>query len=167
VNDAPGERSGGSGRPKRPRKSIPSARQLELRPSLILVRGLFGRCPACGGGHIFRRWFGMHDRCPTCTLRFERVEGHWIGSIGTNTVVIFGLMFVLMITTYLVSYPDTPGPWLLWTEVALALLGPVLFFPSARMLWTAIDVLMRPLKPGEIDPRYVRYDPYRDHPTGR
>lgn len=127
---------------------------------------MFARCPACGGRHIFRRWFEMTERCPTCTLRFERVEGHWIGSIGANTVVIFGLMFVLMISTYLLSYPDPPGAWLLWTEIAIAVLGPLLFFPPARMMWTAIDILMRPLRPGEIDPRFVAKDPYRDRPVG-
>jgi hypothetical protein len=115
---------------------------------------------------VFHRWFRMAERCPTCTLRFERVEGHWIGFVGTNTVVIFGLMFVLMIATYLLSYPDPPGSWLLWTEVGIALIGPLVFFPPSRMLWTAIDLLMRPLRPGEIDPRYVSHDPYRDRPKG-
>ena len=108
----------------------------------------------------------MTERCPTCTLRFERVEGHWIGSIGMNTVVIFGLMFVLMISTYLLSYPDPPGSWLLWTEIAIAALGPLVFFPPSRMLWTSIDILMRPLRSGEIDPRFVSNDPYRDRPSG-
>jgi hypothetical protein len=55
---------------------------------------------------------------------------------------------------------------MLVVEVSLALLGPLLFFPASRMLWTAIDLLMRPLAPGEIDPRFVKVDPYRDRPTG-
>jgi hypothetical protein len=106
----------------------------------------------------------MAERCPTCTLRFERVDGHWIGSLGTNTTVVFGVMFAVLLSASLLSYPDPPGAWLLWTEVALAVLGPVLFFPSSRMLWTAIDLLMRPLAPGEIDPRFVLRDPPRDNP---
>jgi hypothetical protein len=75
-------------------------------------------------------------------------------------------MFLVLLGTYVVSYPDRPGSWVLWTELAMGLFGPVLFFPSARMLWTAIDLLMRPLRTGEIDPRYVVYDPYRDHEPG-
>lgn len=106
----------------------------------------------------------MVERCPTCTLRFERVEGHWIGFIGTNTTVIVTLMFVLLMGSYLLAYPDPPGAWLLWSEVGLAVLGPLLFFPPSRMLWTAIDLLMRPLRPGEIDPRYIVRDPQRDRP---
>lgn len=108
----------------------------------------------------------MAERCPTCTLRFERVAGHWVGFVGVNTTVIFGVMFVVLLTTYLVSYPDPPGAWLLWVEVGIAFAGPAIFFPPSRMLWTAIDILMRPLRPGEIDPRYVVKDPYRDRPQG-
>ena len=133
---------------------------------MILLRGLFAHCPACGGRHIFHRWFHMAERCPTCTLRFERVEGHWIGSIGTNTMVIFTTMFVVLLSVTLLSYPNTPGPWFLWTSIGIAVLGPILFLPPSRMLWTAIDLLMRPLRPGEIDPRFVKTDPYRDRPTG-
>jgi len=140
--------------------------QLGTRPTVVLLRGLFARCPACGGRHIFHRWFKMVDRCPRCTLRFERIEGHWIGSIGTNTVVVFATMFVVLLSVTLLSYPDNPGGWLLWTVIGIAVLGPMVFFPPSRMLWTAIDLLMRPLKPGEIDPRFVKHDPYRDRPTG-
>jgi uncharacterized protein (DUF983 family) len=133
----------------------------------MLWRGLIRRCPACGGGHIFRRWFSMPDRCPTCTLRFERVEGHWIGSLGLNTTVIFGAMLVSLLAITLIAYPRSATVLMLVTEVSIALLGPLLFFPSSRMMWTAIDLLMRPLRPGEIDPRFVVIDPDRDRPARR
>ena len=109
----------------------------------------------------------MADRCPTCTLRFERVEGHWIGSLGLNTTVVFGAMLVVMLAVTLIGYPDPPIGALLVAEVSIALLGPLLFFPSSRTVWTAIDLLMRPLRAGEIDPRFVKVDPYRDRPEGR
>lgn len=115
---------------------------------------------------MFHRWFHMAERCPTCTFLFERVEGHWIGSLGTNTVGVFGLMFLVLFGSYMASYPDPPGSWLLVTLICMALLLPILLFPPSRTLWTAIDMLMRPLKPGEIDPRYVVNDPYRDRPVG-
>lgn len=115
---------------------------------------------------MFRRWFGMVDRCPTCTLKFERVEGHWIGSLGLNTTVIFGVMLIVLLGTSLLSYPDLPTVPLLVAEVVIALFGPLVFFPPSRTMWTAIDLLMRPLGPGEIDPRYVLVDPERDNPQG-
>lgn len=151
---------------RRPRKEIPTPVQLGARPSLLLARGCVGRCPACGGGRLFRRWFAMVPRCPTCTLRFERVEGHWIGSLGLNTTVVFGTMLAVLLGVTIGFYPDVPTTALLWIELGIALLGPLLFFPPSRTLWTATDLLMRPLKPGEIDPRYVVVDPYRDRPRG-
>lgn len=131
----------------------------------MLLRAFVHRCPACGGRHVFRRWFTIAERCPTCTLLFERVEGHWIGSLALNTVVVFGLMLIVLLAGSMIGYPHPPFRALLIAEIAIALIGPFLYFPSSRMMWTAIDLLMRPLKPGEIDPRYVVVDPERDRPN--
>lgn len=138
--------------------------QLGVRPSTMLWRGLFIRCPACGGRHVFRNWFAMVERCPTCTLRFERIEGHWIGSLGLNTTVVFGVMLVVLLGGSIATYPEVPLAPLLGAELSIALLGPLVFFPPSRTLWTAADLLMRPLAPGEIDPRFVVVDPERDRP---
>lgn len=141
--------------------------QLGVAPSRLLLRGLFGRCPVCGAGKQFRRWFSMKERCPNCDLLHERVEGHWIGAIGVNTVVVMGLMLVVLIVVAIsvaMTDGDLPVGWLLVVELAIAAIGPLLFFPPSRQLWTAMDLLMRPLKPGEVDPRFVLVDPLRDRP---
>jgi hypothetical protein len=52
-------------------------------------------------------------------------------------------------------------------EVIIAVAGPLVFFPASRTLWTAIDLLMRPLRPGEVDPRFVLVDPLRDRKPRR
>jgi uncharacterized protein (DUF983 family) len=144
---------------------VPTAVQLGLRPRTLLLRGLFGRCPVCGGRHLFHRWFTMVERCPTCSLRFERVEGHWIGAIGVNTVCVMGLMLIVLATVTFTYFPDSPPivP-LLAAQVLIAAAGPLVFFPASRTLWSAIDLLMRPLRPGEVDPRLVLVDPLRDRP---
>lgn len=148
---------------KVPRPEVPTAIQLGVKPRRMLLRGLFARCPVCGGGHIFRRWFTMAERCPTCSLRYERVDGHWIGAIGVSTVCVMGLMLIVVAATTFSFYPDPPpiAP-LLVVEIGIALLGPLVFFPASRTLWSAIDLLMRPLLPGEVDPRFVEVDPLRD-----
>ena len=150
-----------------PRPEVPTTTQLGLKPSKLLLRGLVGRCPVCGAGKQFERWFSMKDRCPTCDLLHERVEGHWIGAIGVNTVVVMGLMLlVLLVVAFAVAATDgdLPVGWLLGVEIGIAVLGPLVFFPPSRQLWTAMDLLMRPLKPGEVDPRFVLVDPLRDRP---
>ena len=39
----------------------------------------------------------MVEDCPTCGLHFERVEGHWIGAIGINTIVSFGALLITIV----------------------------------------------------------------------
>ena len=51
----------------------------------------------------------------------------------------------------MIGFDGRPG-----TAVLPAAILPILLFPSSRMMWTAIDLIMRPLDPGEIDPRFIR-----------
>ncbi len=118
----------------------------------MLARGLVRRCPICGQGKLFRRWFTMVDRCPQCGLRFERIEGHWLGALGLNTIVSFTTLFVVVVAGLVLSAPDFEMAPLLGAAAATAVLIPLAFFPSSKTLWTAIDVLMRPLEPGEANP---------------
>jgi uncharacterized protein (DUF983 family) len=43
--------------------SIPQLSTLARQP---VVRGLFGRCPQCGEGHMFRAFLKVADSCPHC-----------------------------------------------------------------------------------------------------
>lgn len=126
-----------------------------LTPGLLLRRGVRLRCPVCGHGGIFRRWWAQRERCPTCGFRFERIEGHWIGSLGLNTIVSFGALLVALSIGFAVTYPDPPIVPLLALGVGVALVVPVAFFPWSRTLWGAIDLMMRPLTPDDdVDPRW-------------
>jgi uncharacterized protein (DUF983 family) len=118
----------------------------------MLARGAVRRCPVCGRGRLFRRWFTMVERCPRCGLRFERVEGHWVGSLGLNTIVSFVTLFVVVVVGLVLSHPDFEVAPLLVAGTATAVLVPLGFFPFSRTLWTAVDLAMRPLEPGEADP---------------
>ena len=42
----------------------------------ILMRGLRGRCPACGEGHLFRAFVKVADHCETCgeVFRYHRAD---------------------------------------------------------------------------------------------
>lgn len=112
---------------------------------------------------MFSGWFKMAERCPTCSFYFERVDGHWIGAIGVNTVCVMGLMLIVLAAVTFSVFPDSPPVIpLLSAEVIIAGLGPVVFFRSSRTLWSAIDLLMVPLWPGEVDPRFIKVDPERD-----
>jgi uncharacterized protein (DUF983 family) len=116
----------------------------------MLARGCLKRCPVCGHGHLFRRWFTMIERCPRCGLRFERIEGHWTGDLGINTIVSFGALLLTLFIGIFATYPDIPAAPLLIAAVSVAALVPVGFFPFSKTIWLAFDLMMRPLEPSEV-----------------
>jgi uncharacterized protein (DUF983 family) len=135
------------------------ARTDEPRPltvPLLLRRGLARRCPLCGGGGLFRRWFTVVDRCPRCGFRLERIEGHWIGALGMNTIVTLVAVLVAVVVGFLLTYPDGSIAVALAVIVGTAILVPLAFFPVSKTLWSAIDLAMRPLEPDDdVDPRWI------------
>jgi uncharacterized protein (DUF983 family) len=118
----------------------------------MLGRGLVKHCPVCGQGQLFRRWFRMVERCPRCGLRFQRIEGHWTGDLGINTIVSFGALFVTLIVGIVLTYPDIPGAVLFGAAVGVAVVVPLAFYPFSKTIWVALDLMMRPLEPGELPP---------------
>ncbi|MDH3679415.1 MAG: DUF983 domain-containing protein [Acidimicrobiia bacterium] len=117
----------------------------------LLLRGATKRCPACGERGLFRRWVRMVDDCPRCGLHFERIEGHWIGAIGMNTIVSFGAILIALSAGLVLTLPAVPVVPLVLTNVLVAVIVPVVFYPISRTLWTGIDIAMRPLEAFEVD----------------
>jgi uncharacterized protein (DUF983 family) len=128
-------------------------------PRRLWWRGLTRRCPVCGQGHLFRRWFTMIERCPRCGLRFERTEGHWTGDLGINTIVSFGALLIVLLGGFLISYPDTSAAALLAASAVTAVVAPIAFFPFSKTIWLAIDLQLRPPEDDEVS------EPYRWGPT--
>jgi uncharacterized protein (DUF983 family) len=142
--------------------SAPLAIPPPLTVPRLLGRGLTLRCPLCGGGGLFRRWFVMRDRCPRCGFPLERVEGHWLGALGMNTIVTFAAVLIAIVVAFLVTYPDGSTALALTVVVGTALIVPLAFFPVSKTLWSAIDLAMRPLEPeDDVDPRWI--PPTRHH----
>ena len=95
----------------------------------------------------------MDERCARCQLRFERVEGHWFGPLALNTVVSFGALLVIVMGSFLASWPDAPPAWVVALGIAAAVVVPLAFFPWSRTIWLALDLRVRPLEPGEAPGR--------------
>ena len=117
----------------------------------LLGRGFLRRCPACGAGRLFRRWIHMVDDCPRCGLHFTRIEGMWIGAIGINTIVSFGILLIAVVVGLVATSPRFPVVPLMLSDLAVAVIVPLVFFPFSRTVWTGIDIAMRPLEPHEVD----------------
>jgi uncharacterized protein (DUF983 family) len=112
-----------------------------LQPSrgLMLWRGLRRKCPRCGEGGLFHRWFTMVPDCPRCELHFEREPGYWVGAVAMNTAVVGFFFVVILIAFSIATVPDIPWVTILVAEVPLMLLGPIALYPYSKTLWVAID----------------------------
>ncbi len=137
------------------------------RPGRVFLRGWIKHCGVCGSGHLFRRWFWMKERCPRCNLKFDRIEGQWSGDIGVNTIVSFGALLVVLLGGVLITWPDPPMGAIAVAAVAVAVIVPIVFLPFSKTLWLAVDLMMRPLEPGEVAEGYgpQRADPASPRPT--
>ncbi len=115
----------------------------------MVGRACTRRCCVCGSGHLFRRWTRMVARCPGCGYLFEREDGQFIGAVGMNTVITFGLLLVVLVSGFIATSPDTPAVPLALIGVGIAVIAPVVIYPFSKTTWTAIDLAMTPLEPGE------------------
>lgn len=127
--------------------------RLDTRTALL--RGLRRKCAVCGQGRLFRRWFTMLEDCPRCGLHFERLEGHWLGSLAVNTMVTFTLMFTALGVVMVVAYPEFPIRTMMLVLIPIPLFGPLLLFPFTRTFWMAMDLLLRPPEPGEVHDEFL------------
>ncbi|MED5265039.1 MAG: DUF983 domain-containing protein [Actinomycetota bacterium] len=117
----------------------------------LLWRGSTKACPLCGQRKLFKKWVHMATHCPRCRLHFERVEGHWIGAVGINTIVSVLLLVAGLSVFFYVTYPDIPtGIWVFWFAASFGVV-PILFYPNSKTLWTAIDILMRPIEERDFE----------------
>jgi len=125
------------------------------RLGALVGRALTRRCPYCGGGDIFKGWFALKERCPTCGVSYEREEGYFLGAYALNLIV--AEFLGLGLAVYLIFATPISRWDLLWQEaiaVALAVVFPLLFFPYSRTAWIALDLLVDP--PGATPERRLR-----------
>ena len=119
--------------------------------SRLLRRGLRKRCPACGERDIWASWGRPIERCPNCGLVFERIEGHFVGAVGINTIVSFIVLFMVLIVSMILTAPEFELWILLPVNVGVTLAMTTWFMPISKTLWTSFDIMMRPLRPDEVD----------------
>ena len=109
---------------------------------VMFLRALARRCPQCGQGRLFRRWFTLPERCPRCGLLFEREEGAFLGSLALNYGVTGALFIGTLVVWLILTLPDVPVVPLTITCIAIAAVFPLIFFPFAKLLWTATDLVL-------------------------
>ncbi len=91
----------------------------------------------------------MVERCPSCGYLFERSEGQFVGAVGMNTIITFGLLLIVLLVGFITTSPNVPAVRLAAIAVGLSVLVPIFLYPFSKTTWTAIDLKMTPLEPGE------------------
>ena len=114
-------------------------------------RGLRLRCPNCGGGPLFARWVKMEKTCPDCHLVLDRGEAdYFLGGYTVNFVAAELLIVLGGAAGIILTWPEVPWSFITWTLVILMILAPILFYPWAKTLWLALDLVFRPLTLGDL-----------------
>jgi uncharacterized protein (DUF983 family) len=138
-----------------PRKEMESQQGLvfpSLRRTLVLFGRAFAlRCPHCGKGPVLHHWLRLRVKCGTCGLRLQRGEhDSFVGSALILFVLAGFFTYGVLLVALLVT---DETPWgLLENGLPLVLLVAVpAFFPFAKLLWLAFDLLLRPVGPDELE----------------
>jgi uncharacterized protein (DUF983 family) len=114
-------------------------------------RALVLRCPWCGARRTFIcRWFGKHERCRTCGIRWRREEGFELGAVTINTILTFIVLVAAMTVGFVVTSPDIPVMPMVLTLVGVAVLMPILIYPFTFTIWLAFDLATHRPEPAEL-----------------
>ncbi len=117
-----------------------------------MLRGVLKKCGRCGAGHLFDSWFEQKERCPGCGLKFEREPGFFVGAYLINFSIVIILLFVLcmgFVAMKAIDHDAAVAPIVI-AGLLVSVVAPVAFYPFSRTIWSAFDVGMTPLEPGEI-----------------
>ncbi len=72
-------------------------------------------------------------------MDFDGSPGHWVGSVGMNTILcVISLLLTIVISTLLL-WPDLEVIPMLLPALIVGLISPVLLYPVSQTLWTALD----------------------------
>lgn len=114
-----------------------------------LGRTALRRCPYCGGPDIFKGWFSLKERCPSCNTLFAYEQGYFLGAYAVNlslTAVLAVLFVFWMIFNLSLSVIEMQI-----AAVVLAIGMPLFLYPYSLSLWMCLDLLVHP--PGDFSQR--------------
>ena len=94
----------------------------------------------------------MGDRCPVCGMRLARgEEGYEVGAYMFNIVaaeLIFAAIFLGVLAS---TWPTPPWDQLLYGGLVLMVAVPFLFYPLAKTIFLAFDLVFRPPMPEDFE----------------
>ena len=128
---------------------VPSMRQV----ARVAWRTMRLRCANCGRGKVLRSFGSVNNRCSSCGLRFWRgEEDYFSGALlfGLTAGFVLALLGVLVVVAS--TWPDVPWRGMRLIGIPLFFLGMIILYPVSKVVWIAVDVLLRPVHPSELRP---------------
>jgi len=122
-----------------PENPLPNGRPT---PETLLGRAIRLRCPRCGEGKLYRRWFSMNERCPVCNFLISRKQGYYLGSIYMGYGAAAWITTILYIVCHFVL--QIPAAKLIGPLAAFCVVFPTLYFRHARAFWLSLDCQLDP-----------------------
>jgi uncharacterized protein (DUF983 family) len=127
--------------------ALPSFR----RTVLVAWRTLRLRCPHCGRGAVLEGFDKVRERCSSCGFRFCRSDDNYFsGAMFFGLLIGEGLAVVGIIAAIMITSPDVPWTVIQYGAPLVLLAVMVAVFPLSRVVWLAVDVMMRPVEPSEL-----------------
>ena len=94
-----------------------------------MLRGAMGRCPACGGGKLFRAFLKVADHCPACNeaLHHQRADD---GPAYLTILLVSHLGAPLLLASYVAWRPSAMT--MIWTFGLGAVILSLLLLPRIK-----------------------------------
>ncbi len=110
------------------------------------LRALLLRCPNCGGRHVVKNWFRLQARCPACGIRMERGESedYWLGGMFFNLALAETLFALGLLVVLVAMWPIVPWAGVEYSLIVAMVAAPIVLYPVSRLMWLALDLLLRP-----------------------
>ena len=87
----------------------------------IFSRALTGRCPNCGQFGMFKNWFSLHKRCPSCGMQLEKEEfGFYFGTTSIGYVISIILVIIPVCILVVMNMLS------MWVGVGIGIVGSVM-----------------------------------------
>ena len=100
---------------------------------------------------MLKSFNAVYDRCAACSFRYCRSDDDYFSGAMFFGMMIGETLAMLAIGAAIwITYPNVPWSFLQYA-IPIVLLGVmIMLFPISRVVWLAIDVMLRPVEASEL-----------------
>ena len=93
----------------------------------------------------------MLESCANCGFQYRRSDqNYFTAAIVVNYFMCGAIFAISFLATLLITWPDVPWDALTYVFPVAMVAIVVLLHPIAKVVWLTVDVIVRPVTPGEL-----------------